>query len=114
MLVVAGLLLAMMNSLAVQAQKQAEVSTSEISKLLVSKVSESTDGNCNFRSFEVEAPEEGFYYTEFWLLPARYANNSFTTFEVFVNDDYVGSICPDHGNWQSARINGNEAIKYNK
>ena len=58
MLVVAGLLLAMMNSLAVQAQKQAEVSTSEISKLLVSKVSESTDGNCNFRSFEVEAPED--------------------------------------------------------
>lgn len=69
-----------------------------------------TNGTYNFKSFEVDAPEAGTYYTEFWLLPAKYANNAFTTFLVYLNDEYVGSIAPTFGNWQTARVEGHETL----
>ena len=62
-----------------------------------------TDGEYNFKNFEVEAPEAGSYYTEFWLLPARLADGSYSTFLVYVNDAYVGAVTPSYGNWQGAR-----------
>lgn len=86
-----------------KAQVSTDSGTSEFLK--VESVSESTDGTYNFKSFEVEASEAGAYYTEFWLLPSKYADNSYSTFLIYLNDSYVGSINPTVGNWQSARVN---------
>lgn len=92
------------------AQSMAEYGHSATTTLPVKGTTESTDGNFNFKSFEVEAPQAGEYYTEFWLQPARYANDQYTTFMVYVNNEYVGDITPSVGNWQSARVNDNETI----
>lgn len=75
---------------------------------------ESTDGNFNFKTFEVEAVESGSYFAEFWLQPSRYANNLYTTFGVYVNDNYVGSITPSIGNWQAIRLDDNQTLELNK
>lgn len=91
-----------------KAQVSTDSGTSEFLK--VESVSESTDGTYNFKSFEVEASEAGAYYTEFWLLPSKYADNSYSTFLIYLNDCYVGSINPTVGNWQSARVNDHETF----
>ena len=91
-----------------KAQVSTDSGTSEFLK--VESVSESTDGTYNFKSFEVEASEAGAYYTEFWLLPSKYADNSYSTFLIYLNDSYVGSINPTVGNWQSARVNDHETF----
>ena len=57
--------------------------------------------------------EAGDYYAEFWLLPAEYADGSFTTFKVYVNFKYVGSITTDKGNWQAATVDDLPALKLN-
>lgn len=74
---------------------------------------EATKGTENFINFEVEAMEAGDYYAEFWLLPAEYADGSFTTFKVYVNFKYVGSITTDKGNWQAATVDDLPALKLN-
>lgn len=74
---------------------------------------EATKGTENFINFEVEAMEAGDYYAEFWLLPAEYADGSFTTFKVYVNFKYVGSITTDRGNWQTAAVDDLPALKLN-
>ncbi len=111
-MVVAGIVLAMANSPTTSAQEAVSVATSLTSTLPITGVSESTDGNYNFKNFEVKVSEAGSYYTEFWLLPSKYSNNCYTTFLVYVNEDYIGSITPMSGNWQSARVNGNETLEF--
>ncbi|MDE5848906.1 MAG: T9SS type A sorting domain-containing protein [Muribaculaceae bacterium] len=64
----------------------------------------------NFKSFEVNVGETGNYYAEFWLLPAAYADGSYTKFYVYVNDKFIGNINPTKGNWQALRIYENETI----
>lgn len=105
---VASFLLLAMDALSLETQV---TNVGQSSKTLPVKDSSlATDGTYNFRTFEVDAPEAGRYYTEFWLLPAKYTNNVFTTFLVYLNDKYVGSITPDFGNWQAARVNGYETL----
>ncbi len=58
----------------------------------------------------MEAADAGDHYAEFWLRPAKHANNQYTSFYVYVNRAYVGEITPTTGNWQSARIEGVEAF----
>ena len=36
----------------------------------------------NFKNFEIEANEAGSYNAQFWVLPAKYDNGSFTKFNV--------------------------------
>lgn len=71
----------------------------------------STDEVENFINFEVEVQEAGDYYAQFWLLPARYADNSFTAFKVYVNGKCAGSISPKKGNWQAASVDNRPALK---
>lgn len=111
LMVVAGFVFATTNAQTVGAQDVAGVKVSTTSVIPITGVTQSTDGNYNFKSFEINAPDAGKYYTEFWLLPARYASNSYTTFMVFVNDDYIGTITPTSGNWQAARVNGKETLE---
>jgi len=110
LMVVACTALATANAPTTAAQEIAGIENSPTTTLPITGVTEATDGNYNFKSFEVEASEAGAYYTEFWLQPAKYANNLYTTFMVYVNDEYVGSITPTFGNWQSARVDGHETL----
>lgn len=104
LMIAVGIILATTNATTAVAQEIGEIEISSTSTLPITGVAESTDGNYNFKSFEVEATEAGAYYTEFWLLPTKYANNSYSTFIIYLNDNYVGSIKPTVGNWQSARV----------
>ncbi len=78
--------------------------------LPIKGVIESTDGIYNLKSFVVEASETGNYHIGLWFMPAKLPNNKFTTFKVFVNDSYAGSVTPSIGNWQFAQLDGNESI----
>lgn len=114
-MITAGVVFAVSTSLSVCAQgiSEVEVSTS-CSCLPVKGISESTDGIYNFKNFEIEALQEGAYYTEFWLQPARYAGNRYTSFRVYVNGEYIGSIDPSCGNWQSACVDNREMLELEK
>lgn len=100
-MIAAGIALATANAPTAVAQEVAGVEISPTT-LPITGVTEATDGNYNFKSFEVEASEAGSYYTEFWLLPTKYANNCFSTFMIYVNENYIGTINPTVGNWQAA------------
>lgn len=106
----ASIFLATANAPTAMAQEVGGVEISTTSILPITGVTAATDGNYNFKSFEVEASEAGAYYTEFWLLPSKYADNSYSTFLIYLNDSYVGSINPTVGNWQSARVNDHETF----
>lgn len=70
--------------------------------------------NFNYKHFEINVSEAGNYYAEFWLLPAKYGDGTYTRFTVYVNNEFVGHISPDSANWQSARIDGNARIAMQK
>lgn len=106
----ASIFLATANAPTAAAQEVGGVEISTTSILPITGVTAATDGNYNFKSFEVEASEAGAYYTEFWLLPSKYADSSYSTFLIYLNDSYVGSINPTVGNWQSARVNDHETF----
>ena len=67
----------------------------------------------NFKHFFVDASEAGAYNVNFWLLPAKYANGSFTTFYVYVNNEFAGSIKPEKGGWQQGATSG-KSLKLKK
>lgn len=109
LMIAAGIALATANAPTAVAQEVAGVEISPTT-LPITGVTEATDGNYNFKSFEVEASEAGSYYTEFWLLPTKYANNCFSTFMIYVNENYIGTINPTVGNWQAVRVDGHETF----
>lgn len=84
------------------------------SALPVTGTFESTDGTQNFKSFVVDAPSAGSYYAEFWVLPAKHPDASYTRFAVYVNDQYIGDIAPERGSWQAAKVKNCETISLNK
>ncbi len=110
LMIAVGIVLATANAPITVAQEVAGVEISPTTTLPITGVSSATDGSYNFKSFEVEAVEAGEYYTEFWLLPTKYANNRYSTFFIYVNENYIGSINPTVGNWQGARVDGHETF----
>lgn len=112
LMIVASIVLATANAPSAVAQEVEGVEISQTSILPITGITAATDGNYNFKSFEVEASEAGAYYTEFWLLPSKYADNSYSMFLIYLNDSYVGSINPTFGNWQSARVNDHETFNF--
>lgn len=110
LIIAAGIALATADAPAAMAQDVLGSGLSPASTLPVTEVTEETDGTRNFKSFTVEAPGAGAYYTEFWLLPTRYADNSCSPFAVYVNGNFAGTIIPTAGNWQAARVGGNGAL----
>ncbi len=110
LMIAAGIALATANAPTAVAQEFAGVEISPTTTLPITGVTEATDGNYNFKSFEVEVSEAGSYYTEFWLLPTKYANNRFSTFLIYVNENYIGTITPTIGNWQAIRVDGHETF----
>lgn len=110
LMIAAGILLATASAPTAVAQDVVGIEISPTTTLPITGVSEATDGNYNFKNFEVEASKSGAYYTEFWLLPSKYANNSYSKFIIYVNENYVGVINPTVGNWQSARVEDHETF----
>lgn len=110
LMIAAGIVLATANAPTAVAQEVAGVEISPTTTLPITGVIEATDGNYNFKSFEVEASKAASYYTEFWLLPTKYANNRYSTFMIYVNENYIGTINPTVGNWQAVRVDGHETI----
>lgn len=73
-----------------------------------------TVGNECYTTFQIIAPSEGDYYINFWLLPAKYVDDTYTTFKVLVNGNNVGRIVPTKGNWQSIGLPDNAKVSLNK
>lgn len=109
LMIVVGIVLTTANAPTAVAQEVSGVEFSAAT-LPIKGVTEATDGNFNFKSFEVDVSEAASYYTEFWLLPTKYANNRFSTFIIYVNENYIGTINPTVGNWQAARVDGHETF----
>lgn len=82
--------------------------------LPINSVSFDTDGKYNYAKFQVTAPEDGKFYANFWLLPAKYADGTYTNYIVKVNDDYAATIETSKGNWQSAQPNGDGRLYLEK
>ncbi len=80
------------------------------SSLPINNEYESSDGVFNYKSFQLEADAAGEYYAGFWILPARHADKSLTTFTVFVNGNSIGTITPTEGNWQYATLDDDATI----
>ena len=72
---------------------------------------DAANDNFNFKSFEVVADAAQAYFVEFWLQPAKYINGQYTTFYVYLNNHYVGSITPTEGRWQSAHIDNMKSLE---
>lgn len=74
-------------------------------------LSEFTVGNFNVKQFEVKVENSQEHYVQFWLRPAKHADNQYTKFYVYLNNHYAGSITPNHGNWQAAHMDGVETLR---
>lgn len=68
----------------------------------------------NSVEFEINVEESGAYYMEFWMMPAKHPDNTYSKYIVSVNDTYAGTITPVVGNWQALRIDGNKTSKLGK
>ena len=112
--VVAGLIFTTLSFQTICAQEISKNVISATCTLPIKGISESTNGVYNFKNFEVETPDDGSYYVNFWLLPAKYADDNYTSFYVYVNNVFAGTINPSFGNWQSAGMDSNDALDLQK
>lgn len=70
--------------------------------------------NESYVDFEVESDENGAFYADFWLAPSKLSDNTYTTYKVYVNEKFAGTITPTSGNWQSISLTGNKKLNINK
>lgn len=82
--------------------------------VIITDLSNETVGNESHAVFNITAPSAGDYYMNFWLLPAKYEDNTYTIFKVLVNGSNVGNIIPDKGNWQSIGLPENKMVALQK
>ncbi|MDR2126648.1 MAG: T9SS type A sorting domain-containing protein [Prevotellaceae bacterium] len=69
--------------------------------VVITASSKEVKGEKSYTSFDVTAPVRGSYHLNFWLLPAKLSDGSYSRYEVLVNGLSAGSISPAKGNWQS-------------
>lgn len=100
--------------LAVLFLSMSKIYATSLTSTMAEDLSFADETDLNYSSFEVNVNEYGWYYAEFWLMPAKYIDGGYTRFSVYANNEYIGNIAPTKGNWQSARIEGNERILLNK
>ena len=81
---------------------------------MIKSLNISTDGNFNFKSFEVEVENDGTYYSSAWLLPTKYCNGAYAPLYTYINNEFIGVIQPQEGNWQSILINDDGEIYLKK
>ncbi len=98
----------------VSAQNETNTVLASNNVLSVKGVSLTANDVENFKNFEIEANETGSYNAQFWVLPAKYGDGSFTKFNVYVNNVFAGMITPQKDNWQSLPLDGGKALRLNK
>ncbi len=77
---------------------------------ITSSTNKMIDGKC-YTIFEVNSDKEDYFNINFWLIPAKYADGSYSVYEVLVNGLFVGKIIPHKGNWQSITLSDRKTIK---
>lgn len=68
----------------------------------------------NAVNFIVNAPQNGLYYCNFWMLPTTYAGDSCASYDVLLNNKAIGQIVAIHGGWQSLGLDGVPRILLDK
>lgn len=63
-----------------------------------------TDNVTCAKQYIIRAPKAGRYYCRFWLMPALCQDGRYSTFNISVNGESVGSVTPTCGGWQTAEI----------
>lgn len=82
--------------------------------VVINDLSQETAGNECLATFHLTAPSAGEYYMNFWLLPAKYVDNTYTAYKVLVNGNNVGTIVPVKGNWQTISLPDNGKVSLQK
>ncbi len=70
--------------------------------------------NESYTSFSVRASSDGDYHLNFWLMPAKLKDESYSTYNVLINGQLAGKIVPKKGNWQAIGINNRKTVRLNK
>lgn len=86
------------------------LSASAAGALTVSRTAMTSDGNLNYKHFEVQATTTGTHYAEFWGCPGMFEDGTYTKYDVYVNGQQIGSITPDKSGWQTLSVDGNPAL----
>ena len=83
-----------------------EVPDVSLGKCLDLKASETiTDGNSACLIFKADVPSSGMYYLNLWLLPAMYADGTYTQLDVMLDGREIETLNPQKSGWQSMSIN---------
>ena len=64
--------------------------------------------------FNIESTSEGDYFINFWLMPAKHKDNTYSTYKVLVNGVFAGDIVPKKGNWQAIGLSNKRIVKLNR
>ena len=72
------------------------------------------EAGVNSVSFRVEADSPVEQYASFWILPAQYADGTYTAYTVHVNGQYAGKITTDKANWQVATLDSDSPLVFKK
>lgn len=85
---------------------QAGTSTHLSETAIVPVISSYINGDSQYiyNAFEIAVPEPNEYYMEFWGLPAKQHDGSYTEYSIFLDDHFFGKVVPQSGNWQSIEI----------
>jgi len=78
--------------------------------VLLKKKHNEVNGDRAFTSFDIEVPVSGQYYVYFWLCPAELADGSFSEYDVFENETFIGKIKPTEGDWQAISIENSKKV----
>ena len=78
--------------------------------VLLKKKHNEVNGDRAFTSFDIEVPVSGQYYVYFWLCPAELAGGTFSEYDVFENDSFIGRIKPTEGDWQAISIENSKKV----
>ena len=103
-------LLVVITTISVGAQESLYADFRQEGITLTNPKNEVVDGK-SYTIFEINSDKEGDFCVNFWLIPAKYADGSYSVYDVLVNDLFAGKIVSQRGNWQAIGLSGNEKIK---
>lgn len=95
-------------------QAETRAVTTHASTPTVNDQYQASYGEFNLKFFDVEAEESGTFYAGFWLQPTLYADQTYTTFYVYLNNVYTGTVSPSVDGWQSATLDDGQALQLQK
>ena len=81
--------------------------------VVINKMIKEVKNDKSLCSFEIAVPVAGDYYINFWLCPSKLPDGSFSTYEIYVNDSYIGKINPSKSDWQNISVDNNRSIYLN-